>query len=228
MLEQCCNHSKQYRNNVATPCCGLREKSWLRIRVNVRIFNRSKIRPVDFLTFSLLSLSRHRKFPLECQVYDMLLLFTNPKSATGRSKAVGAGRRKDRRGKNREVCWDVAMRILYISGLSVSQLEIWNSEVSIVYNVDKFFSELTQVSMLAGYCSCWIVLTLFNFQTVSFSAGVPVTSIIEMAISYNYEYLAMFTDTGLLWIGSADLQVGITLLHCLARKFSYQRTSSSS
>ncbi|KAM7431231.1 Vacuolar protein sorting-associated protein 16 [Porites harrisoni] len=38
------------------------------------------------------------------------------------------------------------------------------------------------------------------------SAGATVTSIIEMAISYNYEYLAMFTDTGLLWIGSADLQ----------------------
>ncbi|CAH3134282.1 unnamed protein product [Porites lobata] len=46
-----------------------------------------------------------------------------------------------------------------------------------------------------------------NRLTVSFSAGAPVTSIIEMAISYNYEYLAMFTDTGLLWIGSADLQV---------------------
>ncbi|KAM7431220.1 Vacuolar protein sorting-associated protein 16 [Porites harrisoni] len=43
-------------------------------------------------------------------------------------------------------------------------------------------------------------------ETVSFSAGAPVTSFIEMAISYNYEYLAMFTDTGLLWIGSADLQ----------------------
>ena len=67
--------------------------------------------------------------------------------------------------------------------------------------------------MLAGYCCCWIVLIFFNFQTVSFSAGAPVTSIIEMAISYNYEYLAMFTDTGLLWIGSADLQVGITLSH---------------
>ncbi|KAM7431235.1 Vacuolar protein sorting-associated protein 16 [Porites harrisoni] len=39
------------------------------------------------------------------------------------------------------------------------------------------------------------------------SAGVPVTSIIEMAISYNYEYVAMLTGTGLLWIGSADLQV---------------------
>ena len=24
MLEQCCNHSKQYRNNVTTPCYGLR------------------------------------------------------------------------------------------------------------------------------------------------------------------------------------------------------------
>ncbi|XP_020601018.1 vacuolar protein sorting-associated protein 16 homolog [Orbicella faveolata] len=44
-----------------------------------------------------------------------------------------------------------------------------------------------------------------NKQTVTFKEG-PVTSIIEMAISYNYEYLAMFTDTGLLWIGSADLE----------------------
>ena len=58
-----------------------------------------------------------------------------------------------------------------------------------------------------------MVLKSFNFQTVSFSAGAPVTSIIEMAISYNFKYLAMFTDTGLLWIGSADLQVGITLSH---------------
>ena len=42
---------------------------------------------------------------------------------------------------------------------------------------------------------------------MTFKEGAVVTSIIEMAISYNYEYLAMFTDTGLLWIGSADLQV---------------------
>ena len=40
---------------------------------------------------------------------------------------------------------------------------------------------------------------IIQFQTVSFSAGAPVTSFLEMAISYNYEYLAMFTDTGLLW-----------------------------
>ena len=48
---------------------------------------------------------------------------------------------------------------------------------------------------------------LYVIQTVKFTEGPAVTSIIEMAISYNYEYLAMFTNTGLLWIGSADLQV---------------------
>lgn len=44
-----------------------------------------------------------------------------------------------------------------------------------------------------------------NKQTVNFKEG-PVNSITEMAISYNFEYLAMFTDTGLLWIGSANLE----------------------
>lgn len=44
-----------------------------------------------------------------------------------------------------------------------------------------------------------------NRQTVNFKEG-PVNSITEMAVSYNCEYLAMFTDTGLLWIGSADLE----------------------
>ena len=97
---QCWNNVATIRNNIATM---LQRRvavcAWLRIRVNVRIFNQSKIRPVAFLTFSLLSLSRHRKLPLECQVYERLLLFTNPESATGRSKAVGAGRRKQPRGK---------------------------------------------------------------------------------------------------------------------------------
>ena len=27
-----------------------------------------------------------------------------------------------------------------------------------------------------------------------------------MAVSFNNKYLALFTDTGLLWIGSSDLQ----------------------
>ena len=125
---QCWNNVATIRNNIATilqrrvtafaknRCCkSSRVISPLRLfRVNVQIFSRSKIRPVAFLTFSLLSLSRHRKLPLECQVYERLLLFTNPESATGRSKAVGAGRRKKQRGKNREYCTSLA--------LSVSQL----------------------------------------------------------------------------------------------------------
>ena len=136
---QCWNNVATVPNNIATMlqhrvtactkngCCeSSRVTSHLRLFwVNVRIFSRSKIRPVAFLTFSLLSLSRHHKFPLECQVQDSLLLFTNPESATGRSKAVGRGRRKEPKGKNREVSWDVAMRILYISGfISVTTLNM--------------------------------------------------------------------------------------------------------
>ena len=136
---QCWNNVATIQNNIATMlqrrvaactkngCCeSSRVISPLRLfRVNVRI----QVQPVEnspgcLLTFSLLSLSRHRKLPLECQVYDRLLLFTNPESATGRSKAVGTGRRKERRGKNREVCWDVAMRILYISGFI--SITTWN------------------------------------------------------------------------------------------------------
>ena len=50
------------------------------------------------------------------------------------------------------------------------------------------------------------VVFIVVIQTVNFKEG-PVNSITEMAVSYNCEYLAMFTDTGLLWIGSADLEV---------------------
>ena len=136
---QCWNNVVTIWNNIATMlqrrvtacaknhCCKSSRVTshWRLFWVNVRIFSRSKIRPVDFLSFSLLSLSRHRKLPLECQVQDRLLLFTNSESATGRSEAVGAGRRKEQRGKNREVCWDVAMRILYISGfISVTTLNM--------------------------------------------------------------------------------------------------------
>ena len=136
---QCWNNVATIRNNIATMlqcrvtacaknrCCkSSRVTPPLRLFwVNVRIFSRSKIRPVAFLSFSLLSLSRHRKRPLECQVKDRLLLFTNPESATGRSEAVGAGRRKQPRGKNRAVSWDVAMRILYIPGfVSVTNLNM--------------------------------------------------------------------------------------------------------
>ena len=62
----------------------------------------------------------------------------------------------------------------------------------------EYFKVYNSLIINNGFC--------YYVQTVTFNEG-AVTSIIEMAISYNYEYLAMFTDTGLLWIGSADLQV---------------------
>ena len=79
---QCWNNVATIRNNIATMlqcrvtacaknrCCkSSRVTSHLRqFRVNVWIFSRSKIRPVAFVTFSLLLLSQHRKLPLECQV----------------------------------------------------------------------------------------------------------------------------------------------------------------
>ena len=43
-----------------------------------------------------------------------------------------------------------------------------------------------------------------NFQYPEISA--KPNAIIEMAVSFNNKYLALFTDTGLLWIGSSDLQ----------------------
>ena len=57
------------------------------------------------------------------------------------------------------------------------------------------------------------VVFIVVIQTVNFKEG-PVNSITEMAVSYNCEYLAMFTDTGLLWIGSADLEVLYFYLFC--------------
>lgn len=39
-----------------------------------------------------------------------------------------------------------------------------------------------------------------------------VISYTEMAVSMNNKYIALFTATGFLWIGSADLQVSDTLL----------------
>ena len=122
---QCWNNVATIRNNIVTmlqrrvtACvknrCGKSSRVTSPLRlfwVNVQIFSRSKIHSVAFLTFSLLSLSRHPKLPLECQVYERLLLFTNPEPATGRSKAVGTGRRKEWRGKNREYCTSLALSV---------------------------------------------------------------------------------------------------------------------
>ena len=38
-----------------------------------------------------------------------------------------------------------------------------------------------------------------------------VNAFVEMSVSFNNKYLALLTDSGLLWIGSADLQVKFNL-----------------
>lgn len=48
-------------------------------------------------------------------------------------------------------------------------------------------------------------LLLFFLQDIELS--VPSEAIMDMAISFNNKYLALFTESGIVWIGSADLKV---------------------
>lgn len=50
-------------------------------------------------------------------------------------------------------------------------------------------------------------VTSDNVQKVSPEVSEPVSSFIEMALSVNNKYLALFADTGLVWIGSSDLRI---------------------
>ncbi|XP_032222411.2 vacuolar protein sorting-associated protein 16 homolog isoform X2 [Nematostella vectensis] len=50
------------------------------------------------------------------------------------------------------------------------------------------------------------LINKLDVQQMSVTFSEPVNSITEMALSFNGAYLALFTDSGLLWIGSADLQ----------------------
>ena len=45
-----------------------------------------------------------------------------------------------------------------------------------------------------------------QFQIQSPQSSMEINEYIMMSVSYNNKYLAMFTDTGVLWIGSSDLQ----------------------
>ena len=44
-----------------------------------------------------------------------------------------------------------------------------------------------------------------KFQSVELSQ--PVDAFIDMAVSFNNKYIALFTESGMVWIGSADLTV---------------------
>ncbi|XP_056156959.1 vacuolar protein sorting-associated protein 16 homolog isoform X2 [Lampris incognitus] len=101
------------------------------------------------------------------------------------------------------------------------------SRFTLATNIDDLkLRRLPEIPALQGAPSCWAVLTqdrqtkvllangtdLFILDNTSCTAVTPpglspqVSSIVHMAVSFSYKYLALFTDTGHLWTGSAHLQ----------------------
>uniref|UniRef100_A0A674A8X8 Vacuolar protein sorting-associated protein 16 homolog n=1 Tax=Salmo trutta TaxID=8032 RepID=A0A674A8X8_SALTR len=101
------------------------------------------------------------------------------------------------------------------------------SRVTLATNIDDLkLRRLPDVPGLQGAPSCWAVLTQDRQTKVLLANGTdlyildntsctPVTppglspqacSIVNMAVSFSYKYLALFTDSGHLWMGSANLK----------------------
>ncbi|XP_060587181.1 vacuolar protein sorting-associated protein 16 homolog, partial [Ruditapes philippinarum] len=60
-----------------------------------------------------------------------------------------------------------------------------------------------------------------QYQQQSIDVSVPAEAIMDMAISFNNKYLALFTESGIVWIGSADLKKK----YCEFNTKSHQRPS---
>uniref|UniRef100_A0A3P8XB61 Vacuolar protein sorting-associated protein 16 homolog n=1 Tax=Esox lucius TaxID=8010 RepID=A0A3P8XB61_ESOLU len=101
------------------------------------------------------------------------------------------------------------------------------SRFTLAMNIDDLkLRRLPEVPGLQGAPSCWAVLTQDRQTKVLLANGAdlyildntsctPVTppglspqacSIINMAVSFSYKYLALFTDSGHLWMGSTNLK----------------------
>nr|XP_029502014.1 vacuolar protein sorting-associated protein 16 homolog isoform X1 [Oncorhynchus nerka] len=109
------------------------------------------------------------------------------------------------------------------------------SRFTLATNIDDLkLRRLPEVPGLQGAPSCWAVLTQDRQTKVLLANGAdiyildntsctPVTppglspqacSIVNMTVSFSYKYLALFTDSGHLWMGSANLKVTwITIPH---------------
>ena len=51
------------------------------------------------------------------------------------------------------------------------------------------------------------LLHILHYVFQSVEVGQPVDAFIDMAVSFNNKYIALFTESGMVWIGSADLTV---------------------
>ncbi|KAF7644451.1 hypothetical protein LDENG_00221780 [Lucifuga dentata] len=113
-----------------------------------------------------------------------------------------------------------------------------SSRFTLATNIDDLkLRRLPEVPGLQGAPSCWAVLTqdrqtkvllangpdLFILDNTSCTAVCPpglspqAGSIIHMSVSFSYKYLALFTDTGHLWTGSANLQDKVTEVNTKVR-----------
>ncbi|KAK5607500.1 Vacuolar protein sorting-associated protein 16 [Crenichthys baileyi] len=102
-----------------------------------------------------------------------------------------------------------------------------SSRFTLATNIDDLkLRRLPEVPGLQGKPSCWVVLTqdrqtkvlvscgpeLYVLDNTSCTAVYPpglspqAGSIVHMAVSFSYKYLALFTDTGHLWTGFSNLQ----------------------
>ncbi|XP_076026833.1 vacuolar protein sorting-associated protein 16 homolog [Genypterus blacodes] len=102
-----------------------------------------------------------------------------------------------------------------------------SSRFTLATNIDDLkLRRLPEVPGLQGAPSCWAVITqdrqtkvllangldLFILDNTSCTAVCPpglspqAGRIVHMSVSFSYKYLALFTDTGHLWTGSAQLQ----------------------
>uniref|UniRef100_A0AAR2K6F3 Vacuolar protein sorting-associated protein 16 homolog n=1 Tax=Pygocentrus nattereri TaxID=42514 RepID=A0AAR2K6F3_PYGNA len=96
------------------------------------------------------------------------------------------------------------------------------SRFTLATNIDDLkLRRLPEVPGLQGAPTCWAVLTQDRQSKVLVATGADLfildytsppglspqaTSIVHMCVSFSYKYLALFTDSGHLWMGTANLK----------------------
>uniref|UniRef100_A0A672PHT0 Vacuolar protein sorting-associated protein 16 homolog n=1 Tax=Sinocyclocheilus grahami TaxID=75366 RepID=A0A672PHT0_SINGR len=114
-------------------------------------------------------------------------------------------------------------------------------------NIDDIkLRRLPEVPDLQGAPSCWAVLTQDRQSKVLVANGshlfvldntacTPVTppglspqasSIVHMCVSFSYKYLALLTDSGLVWMGTSNLKFVLLLFSCRCRRPKSQQPSA--
>uniref|UniRef100_A0AAY5EG06 Vacuolar protein sorting-associated protein 16 homolog n=1 Tax=Electrophorus electricus TaxID=8005 RepID=A0AAY5EG06_ELEEL len=113
------------------------------------------------------------------------------------------------------------------------------SRFTLATNIDDLkLRRLPEVPGLQGAPPCWAVLTQDRQSKVLVANGADIfildnavctpvnppglspqaTSIVHMCVSFSYKYLALFTDSGHVWMGSTDLKVCLEFRRLMCRR----------